>query len=400
MKADIDRILAENNVGSVLLNSESYRNVNMFYVSGLLAIDPFLYLKKVDEEPILVINQMELDRAKKESAVRDVRSTLEYDFMSFIKSASDPKLGMVKFVASVAKKELGTEKPIYVPPDFSAMYADSLRSDGLKIKPLFDVLEKARETKEPGEVKSIASVQRTVEKATSKAIQAISGADVSPDGTLTTRTNGKKEKLTVGRLRAIFDHTFVDNGCIAEEETMIPCGPKSAIGHYAGKTSDVLKANEPIVMDVFPKSIRNRYVSDMTRTVVKGKASKTIKRMFETVAEVRDSAIDALKAGISGNKMQELCFDIFEKAGYDTIRGGRKVVKGYNHSLGHGVGLQVHEGPGMSEFSKFPILEHSIVTIEPGLYDPNVGGVRIEDIVEITRTGCRDLTEMEICLEI
>lgn len=400
MKKDIDRILAENDVGSMLLHSESYRNVNMFYVSGLLAIDPFLYLKNVDEEPILVINQMELERAKDESKVRDVRSNLDFDFMSYIKSAQDPKVGMMKFVASVAKKTLETRKPIYVPPDFSAMYTDALRNEGLMIKPMFNVLEKARETKEPEEIESVATVQRTVEKATSKAIETISEADVGSDGVLISQMNGKKEELTVGKVRAVFDHTFVDNGCVAEEETMIPCGPKSAVGHYAGKPSDVLRANEPIVMDVFPKSIRNRYVSDMTRTVVKGKASKTVKRMFETVSEVRDSVLDALEAGVMGNEMQELCFGIFEKAGYDTIRGGKRVVKGYNHGLGHGVGLQVHEGPGMSEFYKFPLPEHSVVTVEPGLYDPEVGGVRIEDIVEITKTGCRNLTKMKICLEI
>ncbi len=400
MKGDVDRILADNKVDSIMLYSESYRNVNMFYLSDFLAIDPFLYMKKVDEEPILVINQMELDRAKKESTIRDVRSTQDYDLTSYIRSASEPRLGMMKFIGSVARKELGTQKFVYVPPDFPVAYADYLRGEGLKIKPVFDVLEKARETKDPFEVKSIAAVQRTVEKATSNAIRLISEADVASDGTLMTRTEGKKERLTVGRVRAVFDHTFVENGCIAEEETMIPCGPMSAMGHYAGKASDVLKANEPIVMDVFPKSIKKRYVSDMTRTVVKGKASKKLKAMFETVADVYNSSMDALKAGVLGSEMQEQCFDIFEKAGYETIRGGKKVVKGYYHGLGHGVGLQVHEGPSMSEFYKRPLQEHSVVTVEPGLYDPNVGGVRIEDIVEVTGTGCKDLTKMKISLEI
>ncbi len=400
MKVDVDRILAENKVDSILLYSESYRNVNMFYLTDFLAIDPFLYMKKVEEGPIIVINQMELDRAKNESTVRDVRSNNDYDLTSYIRSASEPRLGMMKFIASVARKELGTDKPVYVPPDFPAAYADYLRSEGLKIKPTFDVLEKARETKDPAEVKAIAAVQRTVEKATSNAIQLISQADVASDGTLITRVDGKKEKLTVGRVRAIFDHTFIENGCLAEEETMIPCGPKSAVGHYAGKASDILKANEPIVMDVFPKSIKKRYVSDMTRTVVKGKASKTLKRMFETVAEARDSSMDALKAGVLGSEMQELCFDVFEKAGYETIRGGKKIIKGYNHGLGHGVGLQVHEGPTMSEFYKRPLQEHSVVTVEPGLYDPKVGGVRIEDVVEITGNGCNDLTKMKTNLEI
>jgi len=138
----------------------------------------------------------------------------------------------------------------------------------------------------------------------------------------------------------------------------------------------------------------------MTRTVVKGKASKTLKKMFETVAEVWGSAIDALRAGVMGNDMQTLCFDMFEKAGYETIRGGKKVVRGYNHGLGHGVGLQVHEGPSMSEFYRFPLPEHNVVTVEPGLYDPEVGGVRIEDVVEITKGGCKNLTRMKVQLEI
>ncbi len=400
MKADVDRILTENGFGSMLLYSGSYTNVNMFYMSGFLAIDPFLYLKKVDEEPILVINQLEFDRAKKESAAKDVRATHDYDFMKFLKSVPEPRVGMMKFVASVAEKELGTQKPIYVPPDFPVMFADTFRKEGLKIKPMFDVLDKARETKEPDEVKAITSVQRVVEKAASKAIDEISKADVGPDGTLYMRTKGKKEKLTVGKIRGIFDHTFIDNGCIAEEETMIPCGPKSAMGHYAGKKTDVLKANQPIVMDIFPKSIGKRYVSDMTRTVVKGRASKTIKRMFETVADVRDASIDALKAGVPGMKMQELCYRLFEKAGYDTIKGGKRIDKGYTHSLGHGVGLQVHEGPGLGEFNRLPLQEHNVVTIEPGLYDPEVGGVRIEDILEVTGNGCHNLTKMKILLEI
>jgi Xaa-Pro aminopeptidase len=91
---------------------------------------------------------------------------------------------------------------------------------------------------------------------------------------------------------------------------------------------------------------------------------------------------------------------MFEKAGYETIRGGRQTVKGYVHGLGHGVGLDVHEGPLMSEFYKLPLEEHNVVTVEPGLYNPQLGGMRIEDVVEVTKKGCVDLTKMKICLEI
>lgn len=400
MRKDIDGILAKKGLGSMLLHSESCKNANMFYLTKFLAPDPFIFLKRIDEDPLMVVSQMELSRAKKESIVKNVRSIADYDYLRIIKSASDPKIGGMKFVASVAKKELGTSKHVYVPPAFPTMLADALRKEGLKITPKFDVLEKARETKEPEEIEAIKSVQKTVEEATSKAIEFIADAEVGVDGTLLFRENGKKKPLMVGKIRATFDHVFADKGCAAEEETSITCGPKSAIPHYSGDATDVLKANQTIVFDVFPRSVKKRYVSDMTRTIVKGRAPKAVKKMFETVFQVRGAVLDAAKAGVPGNKMQELCCDIFEKIGYETVRGGKKISRGYLHSIGHGVGLDVHEGPSMGEFSKNQLEEHNVVTVEPGLYDPEIGGVRIEDIVEVTNKGCNNLTEMDICLEV
>jgi len=399
MRKDVDRILAEKNLHSMLLYSGGL-NANMYYLTGFLAPDPFIFLKKVDEDPLIVVSQMELARAKKESNVKDVRSYLEYDYVKTVKSAPDSKVGGMKFVAHVAKKELGTDKPVYVPPNFQVMLADVLRSEGLKIKPVSDVVEKARETKERDELEAIVSVQKAVEEATSKAVELIAGADVGPDGKLICRKGGKKGALTAGRVRAVFDHTFADRGCVSEEETIVACGPRGADPHYAGDAVDVLKANQPIVLDVFPRSVKKRYVSDMTRTVVKGRASRAVKKMFETVLATRNAAMDAMKAGVLGSEMQELCYKMFEKAGYETVRGGKKTSKGYVHGLGHGVGLEVHEGPSMGEFYKFPLEERNVVTVEPGLYDPEVGGVRIEDVVAVTKKGCVDLTKMEICLEV
>jgi Xaa-Pro aminopeptidase len=201
-------------------------------------------------------------------------------------------------------------------------------------------------------------------------------------------------------VRSIFDHAFADEGCVAEEETIIACGPRSADPHYSGDPSAVLKANQPIILDVFPRSVKKRYVSDMTRTVVKGRASQAIKKMFETVLQTKDAAIDAIKAGVLGSDMQNLCYSMLEKAGYQTMRGGKQISKGYFHGLGHGIGLEVHEGPSMNEFNRYPLEEHNIVTVEPGLYDPKIGGVRIEDVVEVTKKGCTNLTKMDIFLEV
>ncbi|MEM3536736.1 MAG: Xaa-Pro peptidase family protein [Candidatus Bathyarchaeia archaeon] len=400
MRKDIDKILEERGAEALLLYSESFKNANMYYLTKFLAPDPFIFLKRVNDAPVIVVNQMEHPRAKKESMVKDVRSYVDYNYLEIVKSTPEPNLGVLKFVSAVAKKELGTKTKICVPPDFPAMAIDVLRKDGLTVVPMFDVIEKARETKDADEVNEIKAVQAVVEKVTGEVIDLIADADVAADGTLTIKTNGKKEPLTVQKLKSIFGYRFIDNGCIMEEGVAVACGPKSADPHYSGSPEDKLKANQPIVFDVFPRSLRKRYWSDMTRTVVKGKAPKEVKKMFEAVLEAKNASTDALKAGVLGSEVYDVCCNVLEKAGYATTRGGKSIPKGFVHGLGHGVGLEIHEDPRMNEVYKFALKEHSVVTVEPGLYDPEIGGVRIEDIVEITKTGCDNFTKMEIVLEL
>ena len=125
-----------------------------------------------------------------------------------------------------------------------------------------------------------------------------------------------------------------------------------------------------------------------------------VKKMFEAVLEAKNASVDALHAGALGSDLNDVCCDVLEKAGYETVRGGKRIARGFIHSLGHGVGLEIHEGPTLSELYKFPLKEHNVVTVEPGLYDPEIGGVRIEDIVEVTKRGCNNLTKMGIRLEV
>jgi len=400
LRHNLDKILAEKGADALLLYSESFQEANMYYLTKFLAPDPFLLFKKVDKEPVIVINQMEYPRAQKESIVKDVRSYNDYNVLEIVKSAPNPKFGNLKFLSTVVKKELGVTTKICVPPSFPTIIVDAFRKDGLTVTPMFDVIEKARETKEADEIDAMKTVQGVVEKVTREAIDLIANADVDTNGTLTVKINGKKEQLKVRKVKALFGHRFIDNGCSAEEEMIVACGPKGAVAHYFGDPEDELKANQPIILDIFPKSLRKRYCTDMTRTIVKGKAPKEVKKMFEAVFEARNASLDAIKAGVLGSDVYNVCCNVLEKAGYATTRGGKQVTKGLTHSLGHGVGLQVHEGPGMSELYKYALEEHNILTVEPGLYDPSIGGFRIEDIVEVTKTGCNNLTKMEVELEV
>jgi Xaa-Pro aminopeptidase len=396
VRQDLNRILAEKGVEALLLYSDSQKGANMYYLTKFLAPDPFIFFKRIDEEPLIVVSQMEYPRAQKQSIIKNVKSFLDYNYIEAVKSSKQPQLGAIKFVANVAKQELGTEKRICVPPSFPVIVADVLRNEGLIIEPIFGVAEKARETKDQQEVETIKQIQRVNEKVTSEAIELIANSDVGNNKILF--SNG--EPLTVGRLKSFFGHKLLENGCIPEEDIIVACGSKSSDPHYMGEPEDLLKADQPIILDIYPRSIQKRYWTDMTRTVVKGKASAKLKRMFETVSEAKNASLDAIQAGATGSIVYDVCCGVLEKAGYETTRSGKKVTQGMTHGLGHGVGLQIHESPRLSELSTSTLEEHVVVTVEPGLYDPKIGGVRLEDIIEVTKGGYRNLTRMEAILEV
>ncbi|MBM4420664.1 MAG: M24 family metallopeptidase, partial [Chloroflexi bacterium] len=155
---------------------------------------------------------------------------------------------------------------------------------------------------------------------------------------------------------------------------------------------------ESIVMDIYPRSNRTRYYADMTRTVSKGEPSAEIVRMYEVVKRAQDAGIAALRPGVTGKEVHEMVEDILFAAGYDTLRPGQQHGKsdgpprGFIHGLGHGVGLEIHEEPSVGRSGTKPLVPGDVVTVEPGLYDPAVGGVRLEDMLVITETGARNLT--------
>ncbi len=396
MRGDLDGILTEKGAEALLLYSDSYKDANMFFLTKFLAPDPFIYLKRVDADPIIVVNQMEYSRAQKQSIVKTVKSFFDYNYLKVVKAAKEPQLGALKFIAKVAVKELGKGTKICVPTNFPLFVADVLREEGLAINPMFGVVEKARETKDRQEIEDIRAVQAGTEEATTEAIEMIANADVGANDTLLIN----KEPLTVGKLKSFFGHKLLDNGLMPEEDIIIACGTKGSDPHYTGEPADKLKAHQPIILDIYPRSIRKRYWTDMTRTIVKGRASDKLQKMFNAVFEAQNASLDAIQAGAQGSHVYNVCCDVLEKAGYQTSRGGKKVTKGMTHGLGHGVGLQIHESPRMSDLSTSSLKEHNVVTVEPGLYDPDIGGVRLEDIVEVTKTGCRNLTRIERQLEI
>ena len=203
--------------------------------------------------------------------------------------------------------------------------------------------------------------------------------------------------FTAERLRAIVEGRLLELG-YASDGAIIAPGPQAADPHMMG--SGPLHRGEPIVMDIFPQHKTSRYWADMTRTVAKGEPAEEILRMYEVVKRAQDAGIKALRPGITGREVHELVEDIIFEAGYDTLRPGQQhrapangaLPKGFIHGTGHGVGLEIHEAPSVGRGGTAPLAVGDVVTVEPGVYDPEIGGVRLEDMLLITPEGSRNFT--------
>jgi Xaa-Pro aminopeptidase len=195
------------------------------------------------------------------------------------------------------------------------------------------------------------------------------------------------------------------NVLLAEEDLMAPegtvfaVGPSSADPHQMGIASEPIRAGVPIVFDLFPMGT-DGYWFDLTRTYVVGKPLPRVKRMFDAVLEVQRRILDSVREGTRASRTMSLACDLFERRRFKTIRailkGDKEATRtGFIHSLGHGVGLTIGERPYLSLFSEETLHRGNVVTIEPGLYKPGLGGVRIEDTVVITKKGIDNLTPLE-----
>ncbi len=371
----------------ILLVSESFHNADMYYATGFQAPDRFVYFCNGASETLLV-STMEQGRAKKESRVKDVRTTDDYGYTERLKELKDQGRALAATIESFL---MGNGvKSVMVPKDFPLHLADLLRSRGIEVSAADKLFEKKREIKTPEEIEFIKQSQRVNEKALKRAIDMIKRSEPK-DGVL----YYKGKPLTAEMLQREIELAFIKNGCDASD-TITACGPRSADPHFAGEGP--VMANQPIVLDLFPYSKKTRYFADMTRTVVRGKASPKIKEMYALVLEAQQIAIAAIKPGVTGKYVNDLVCEHFEKHGYGTTHTKSKT--GFIHSTGHGVGIEIHEGPSIGEGGLEPLQAGNVVTVEPGLYMPEVGGVRIEDMVVVTEKGCIDITKFPKQLEV
>lgn len=352
-----------------LIIAASEKDSDMFYAVGISTPDPFIWLE-ADGKTKIYINSLEFGRAQKEATVDEVINDSRFKEESF--SAR---------LASILK-ENGIGKVI-VPGTMEIRYVKMLESGNIEIEIKSGTFFEKRKIKSEEEIEKIAKVQEVAERSMAKAIEMIRESKAGEGNKL----YYQGEVLTSELVREAMHIELLKGGC-GFEPSIVACGEQSADPHQMGKGP--LFAGLPIVIDIFPKSYESKYFADITRTVVKGKASSEIKKMYQIVLEAQKKAINEIKPGIKAGTLDVSICEYFEEHGFETVFIGNP--KGFIHNTGHGLGMDIHEGPSIRKTSEEILEVGNVFTIEPGLYYPGIGGVRIEDLVVVTADGARNLT--------
>lgn len=364
---------------AAVLYASSEIDADLYYATHFLAGDPVLYLE-IAGKRTLVLSDLELGRGRKEARVDRVVSG----------SAIAKKIGK-RETADVAAHLLGRRRRVRVPGGFPVELADALRRRGIRLTvkpaPFFE----ARIVKTNEEVAAIEQTQRATEEAFEEALKILRASRIRGD-----KLYWKGEIVTSELLRRAIHVALLERGCRAQN-TIVAGGDQGCDPHCRG--SGPIRPHRTIVFDIFPRSESTRYFADMSRTVVKGTPTPAARKLFDAVRSGQELGISKVRAGVNGRDVHAEIARHFQELGYRTERRGRGWV-GFFHGTGHGVGLDIHESPWLLRQRDSTLPAGAVVTVEPGLYYPGVGAVRLEDMVLVTGSGCRNLTRFPKQLEV
>lgn len=360
----LDTTLAATNCAAYVLYASS-DDADFRYLTRFQVSDPLLYVKRKGEQGLLIVPQMEYERAATESSAAVV-TRAEAGFLKYLDEDKDAWKALAHTAASLAGGNVLVPRAFpYGLGRLLEEYADVAVDEKETVRAM-------RAVKTSRELDAIRTAQRATEAAMDLGISMIRRS---------TTKNGvlylDDAPLTSERVRTAMHLFLMERGYTAKE-TIVSCGKETAMPHRQGDGS--LLEDEPVVIDLFPRADATGYYADMTRTVVKGEPSPEIREMYEAVSAAQDLGVSLITAGVRGADVHNAVVDLFKERGYESE------TRGFVHSLGHGVGLDIHEGPSLSPSGG--VLEAgNVVTVEPGLYYPGIGGIRIEDMGAVTTTG-------------
>ena len=367
-----------------LIVAASEHDPDMLYATKFFVPDPFIFLEQGGKRTI-VLSDLEIDRGRKQAKADEIVSYSEFEREVQGKQKKAPPFE--KVMSHFLRKR--TVRSAVVPANFPLSYAEELAIHKIRVRAANGLFWPEREAKSEGELQLMRRALAITEKGLARAVEVLAAS---------TPGRGKKlscsgRTLTSEMLRAEIDSAILRAGGLPAN-TIVAGGDQACDPHERG--FGPLKADSLIILDIFPRDATSGYYGDMTRTVVRGRASEEQRRLWETVREGQALALKKMKPGVDGLKLHTEVKQLFNDRGYPTeVRDGRQV--GFFHGTGHGLGLEIHEFP---RFQKTVFKPGQVLTVEPGLYYPGIGGARLEDVVVLTKNGTRMLSRFEKRLEI
>jgi len=389
VKSDLDRLMADRGFDAIVVMGEAEANHILKYMTNHAMITQGIVVKQRGEDPVLIVGGMERDEAAKSGLT--VRTMTEFHLYQHIKEAGGVFEGNLHMLAEVfGTLDISGTVSFYGLDDPGTAYMRLKRLDemlemiavtGEAGSTIFD---EAYATKDAAELNAIKQVAEGTNRVMAETVDFIRGHRVQ-DGRL---VDEKGVPLTVEAVKRYVDMRLLSYGLEDSGEKIFAVNRDAGVPHSRGEAGDELKIGDCIVFDLFPRSIETGYFHDMTRTFCLGHARPDIQRAYDQVMQAFNAVMDSLEVGKETSIYQNLTCDIFEEHGHKTIRTDPGTEEGYVHSLGHGIGLQIHSNPRFSAYSDETIQPGQVFTVEPGLYYPDQGyGVRIEDSVYVAADG-------------
>jgi len=362
-----------------LIYAASPDSADMLYAAGFAAPDPFVFLQHRGKKTI-VLNDLEIDRGRREAKVDKVLSAsdLGREFGS---------MSTAVIAAGLLRRQ--KIRRVEVPSDFPLGTARALEKAGIKVLPVDGHFWPEREIKTKRELEDVRKALRITSVGLLRAVEVLREAKIARGSIL--KWGGKT--LTSETVRAECDSAVLRAGGIPGG-TIVAGGRQACDPHERGRGP--LRAHELIILDVFPRDARTGFFGDLTRTVVRGRASDAQIELWQTVCAAQKLAIRSIKPRGKGAAVHKAVQEFFAARGYHTEKK-RGRWTGFFHGTGHGLGLDLHEEP---RISTTVFRTGQVFTVEPGLYYPGIGGARHEDVVTVTRSGCRLLSKLAVPLEI
>jgi len=378
--------MTDSTASARLIIADSEHDADMLYVSGMFVPDAFIAIA-LNGQWHGLFSPLEVDRARKNSKFSQVHLDAPYR----LSAETNNRSGLAAVAAAFLDEHAVTT--LEVPPHFPFAYAEQLKTWGFEVKASDGAFFPERAIKSETEIRHLAHAEKLTRQSMQQAEHYLAACSIGSDGILRDGLSGKKVKAA--DLRRAIETFLIGNGAMPAH-TIVACGREGADPHNIG--AGFIRAHQPIIIDIFPRVLATGYWGDMTRTYVKGRATPEVKKIYNTVREGQDIGLSMVKDGADGTLIHRAITDHFDQQGFPTkmVRGKQS---GFFHGTGHGVGLQIHEAPGISPRPGI-LKTGQVVTVEPGLYYPGLGGVRIEDMVVVRDNGCDNLTKHKRQLEI